>query len=135
MKLLEWKDEFSVGVPSVDLEHRELIGLINETHRLASSRANYESISSMLGEIFAHVSAHFALEEKYMIDSAYPHYGEHKDDHERLLDEIRDIMDQVDIDGAYDERNLAAALETWFAVHFRTHDSRLHAEERSAPMR
>ncbi len=30
MALLKWKPEYSVGVAGVDLEHRELIAMINE---------------------------------------------------------------------------------------------------------
>ena len=38
MSLIEWKEEFSVGVPDVDHEHRELIALINQIHdRLEAS--------------------------------------------------------------------------------------------------
>ena len=36
---------------------------------------------------------HFALEERIMRDSGYSEYEDHKDDHEELLDEIRDLMD------------------------------------------
>ena len=34
MSLIEWKEEFSVGVAEVDLEHRDLIDLINDLHSL-----------------------------------------------------------------------------------------------------
>ena len=126
MSLIEWKDDFSVGVASVDLEHRELIDLINDLHGLIGENATAEEVVSMLGEIFAQISAHFALEEKYMRDSRYPHLAEHKADHEMLLDELRDIMDLVDDDGSYDEQGLSQDLRRWFTEHFRTHDARLH---------
>jgi hemerythrin len=52
--------------------------------------------------------------------------AEHKADHERLLDSLRDI-----VDGAYDagdgtSASLVAALENWLTGHFSTHDVRLH---------
>lgn len=126
MSLIKWKEEFSLGIASVDLEHRELIDLINELHDMALDKADQDSVSAMLGEIFAQISAHFALEEKYMIDSRYPHYADHKKDHESLLDELRDIMEQVETAGRYDESALMNTLDAWFSVHFKTHDSRLH---------
>ena len=126
MSLIEWKDEFSVGVASVDLEHRELIDLINDLHALIGENASAEEVVSMLGEIFAQISAHFALEEKYMRDSRYPFLEEHKADHEMLLDELRDIMDLVDEDGGYDELGLSQDMRRWFTEHFRTHDAKLH---------
>ncbi len=62
MALLKWKREYSVGVAGVDLEHRELIALINEVHeRLEQNRGSGE-VTGCLGEIHALISAHFALE-------------------------------------------------------------------------
>jgi hemerythrin len=58
---------------------------------------------------------------------SYP-FAVHKTDHERLLDEIRDIMDNVEDDQDIDDEALGARLETWFARHFETHDARLHRQ-------
>ncbi len=129
MSLIKWKDEFSVGVAAVDLEHRELIELINDLHTMTGENATYDDVISMLGEIFAQISAHFALEEKYMRESRYPHYPEHKADHESLLDELRDIMDRVEDDGRYDDAALSGELSRWFSEHFKTHDARLHRHQ------
>lgn len=126
MTLIEWKDEFSVGVAAVDLEHRDLINLINDLHSMMHAGATQQQVVSSLGEIFAQISAHFALEEKFMRDANYEGYPSHKEDHESLLDEIRDIMDRVEDDGSYEEDRLSSELERWFTEHFRTHDARLH---------
>jgi hemerythrin len=126
MSLIDWKDSFSVGVAVVDLEHRALIDLINELHERITDAADADLTLAMLGEIYAQISAHFALEEKYMRDSEYPHFHEHKEDHEELLDELRDIMDRVEDLGRYDADELSEELGRWFTEHFRTHDARLH---------
>ena len=126
MSLIEWREEFSIGIPAVDLEHRDLIELINDLHGLLGESASHEQVLDALGEIFAQISAHFALEEKYMRDTRYPDLPSHKDSHEALLDELRDVMDRVQEDGSYDERRLSRELNDWFTLHFRTHDAKLH---------
>lgn len=127
MALIDWKDEFAIGIAAVDYEHRELIRMINELHaQLAAPGASADAVGAFLGEINARISAHFALEEKEMRDRHYDALVEHKRDHERLLDEIRDLMDQYEDDERFDERELARRLTDWFAIHFRTHDARLH---------
>lgn len=126
MALIEWRDEFSVGVPDVDHEHQELIGLINELHAAISSSDNAYSVLDFLGEIYAHVSAHFALEEKIMRERKYDHYAEHKADHEDLLDELRDIMDDYEENAWFSDDEFALAVGKWFSEHFRTRDARLH---------
>ena len=128
MSLITWKKEFSVGVAEVDFEHRELIELINSLHAAARPGSGRDAVIESLGEIFAQIASHFALEEKMMRASLYPGFLEHKQDHETLLDELRDIMDEVEDDGAYDEAQLSIDLERWFSDHFRTHDAKLHRE-------
>jgi len=126
MSFIEWDDRFSVGVASVDHEHRELIELINGFQRKIVQDDAVEARRDYLGETLAHISAHFALEEKLMRDSRYDQYAEHKADHEVLLDQLRDIMDAVESDHAVDNDALSEVLEHWFARHFQTHDARLH---------
>lgn len=126
MSLIKWREEFSVGVPEVDYEHQELIELINELHRSVQEGVTRDQVVAGLGEIFAQIAAHFALEEKVMQESHYRALREHKTDHEALLDELRDIMDEVEDDGDFDEALLATDLDRWFSEHFRTHDAKLH---------
>ena len=129
MTLIEWRDEFCVGVDEVDHEHRELVGLINRLHDDMAEGAARDEIVAALGEIYAQISAHFALEEKFMRESRYMAYAEHKEDHEILLDDLRDIMEQVETGGGYREERLSQDLEYWFSEHFRTHDARLHTAQ------
>jgi hemerythrin-like metal-binding protein len=126
MTLLQWREDFRIGIDEVDLEHQELIGLINETHVALGSDRSGERVEAFLGEIFARISAHFALEEKAMHVRRYPDAAAHKADHERLLDDLRDLMDEQADGRALDEAQFAARLEAWFGGHFRTHDARLH---------
>jgi hemerythrin-like metal-binding protein len=128
MKLLDWKLEFSVGNAAVDHEHRQLIDLINRIHADIGEGVDRDELASGLGEIYAQIAAHFALEEKIMRDADYAGYGRHKDDHESLLDQIADIIDTVESKGSYDEGALSSALSLWFSEHFRTHDAQLHGK-------
>ena len=126
MTLLLWRDDFRIGIDEVDQEHQELIGLINETHAALGSDRSGERVEAFLGEIFARISAHFALEEKAMQVRRYPDAAAHKADHERLLDDLRDLMDEQADGRALDEADFASRLEAWFGNHFRTFDARLH---------
>lgn len=126
MNLIDWKEEFSVGVVEVDYEHQELIDSINALHRSVQEGVTHDQVVSGLGDIYAQIAAHFALEEKFMRDTRYPSYKDHKTDHEALLDDLRDIMDEVEDDGEFDERRLSTDLDRWFSDHFRIHDAKLH---------
>jgi len=127
MTLIEWRKEFETGVADVDHEHRELIDLINELHVKLGNADSRETVSAFLGEVFARISAHFALEETVMRKHDYDQYSEHKTDHEKLLDDIRDIMDDYESGQYLDfEEALSRAVRDWFVDHFKTKDARLH---------
>ena len=127
MAPLEWKDDYSVGVPAVDHEHRELIGLVNRLHQaLASGRPEIE-VAEIFGDLFRAISSHFALEERFMREHGYDQAAQHKADHERLLDELRDIMDDHRDRQDHSVKRLTASLDAWFTNHFKTHDARLHS--------
>jgi len=130
MALIRWRDEYCTGIASVDEEHKELVELINElTEELRGDLHTIENVERYLGEIHAKISAHFALEERFMAAKSYTHYGAHKQDHERLLDELRHIMETYR-HGSYlrFEQLLVQHLNDWFMVHFTTHDTLLHKE-------
>lgn len=126
MSLMEWRDDFRIGIAEVDHEHREMIVLINALHEEALQGDSTEIIATALGEINARIGAHFALEEKNMTQLRYAGYAAHKADHEQLLDEIAGIMDELYETGRYEAAELSARMSAWFGEHFRTHDAWLH---------
>ena len=125
MTLIEWRKEFETGIPDVDHEHRELVDLINGLHEHIASGADPVRVTEFLGEVFARIAAHFALEELIMRKHTYDEYEAHKAEHERLLDEIRDIMDGATTEYA---NSLSTVVRDWFVNHFKSKDARLHKE-------
>lgn len=128
MALIEWRDAFLTGDSAVDFEHKELVDLINQLYeKLDMKNADVDVVSEFLGEINAKISAHFALEERMMRAAGYVEFDDHKEDHEELLDDIREIMISYD-DGAYETfaDTLGQHLTKWFTRHFATFDARLH---------
>lgn len=126
MSLLKWKPEYSVGIDSMDDEHREMIDLINTTYDKLEKESEAGQIEDCLGEILSTISMHFALEERMMQRSGYAEYQAHKNDHEKLLDQIRDLMDVFFDDPVTGGKRLEEKLSSWFATHFSSFDARLH---------
>ena len=128
MSLLEWKSEYSVGIASMDDEHREMIDLINDVYAKLGAAPDAATIEDCLESIFTTISMHFALEERIMREHGYAEYEDHKDDHENLLDEIRDLMDEFVADSGKGAQLLEERLSSWFGNHFASFDARLHGK-------
>src|SRR5262245_32090012 len=123
MGLLQWNHRYSVGVDAVDHEHRELIELINRLFDEAATQGTKPAVVAFFGDLLRGISAHFALEERFMRDHRYDQLAQHKSDHERLLDELRDMMDDFETGDDADRVRLAHRLDAWFSRHFETHDA------------
>lgn len=128
MAQIDWKDEFSLGNPAVDDEHKQLITQINQLYDQISLPMDVLAIESLLAELQADISAHFALEELLMEQSGFAEYEAHRRDHERLLDEINDLIFQFEEDPEEGRKQLKSTLSDWFGIHFTGFDARLHGQ-------
>ena len=134
MVVIAWKDEFCTGNPAVDHEHQQLIHGINSVCEGIHDGPPDDETRDRLGDLLAHITAHFALEEALMREQLYDEYQPHKDDHEVLLDHIRDIMCAYEA-GVFAGRreDFIKRLGDWFGGHFGTLDARLHRVLGQAP--
>lgn len=128
MAQIEWRDEFSLGNDAVDEEHRQLIVQINQLYDQLAMPLDALAIESLLAELQADISAHFALEELLMEQSGFAEFEAHRQDHERLLDEIHDLIFQFEEDPEEGRKLLKSTLSAWFSVHFNGFDARLHGQ-------
>ncbi|MCA9557536.1 MAG: hemerythrin domain-containing protein, partial [Myxococcales bacterium] len=64
MALFEWSDDYSVKVPSIDAQHKQLVGLLNELHDGMFSGAGMAHLESVLGGLIEYTAHHFAHEEE-----------------------------------------------------------------------
>ena len=126
MRLLDWKPSYTLGIPSVDAEHRDMINMINDLYARLEEPLDEELVRDVLGDIHAGIAAHFALEEKLMRGAGWREYTGHKENHETLLDAIRDLMDGFAEDPQAGRERLRRELADWFSIHFATFDARLH---------
>ena len=128
MALIEWRKEFSVGNEAIDHEHKHMIEQINHLYKLLEQPMDAEDAETMLGDIQADISAHFALEELLMRKANYAEYEAHKKDHEDLLDQIHNLIFSFAKDPEAGQELLMNQLSDWFSRHFSTFDSRLHKQ-------
>ena len=128
MKYLKWSDRYSVGDDSVDFEHQNLMDMINTIYAELEDQRDTAEIAKTVSDVHAEISAHFALEERLMRNAGYEEYEAHKDDHEELLDQIRDMMDAIENDPGPALDVLSEKLSDWFSGHFGTFDARLHSK-------
>jgi hemerythrin len=123
MRLLDWKEDFSTGVAAADADHRELIGAINRLYDEFDDPDHPRDAAALIADVLGAVAAHFSAEEELMRSRSYAGLEPHKQDHDRLLDELNDMMEAFAGADEPDSVELSLRLEPWFARHFHSHDA------------
>jgi hemerythrin len=124
--LIEWRDEFLIGVEELDYEHRDLINRLNELHEELANHNEKGEIEGCLGEIHTRVVAHFALEEHFMLDNNFTGYAHHKKEHDDFLEVIVDLIDKFRTDPELSYgHELEEQLQHWIVNHITTSDQEL----------
>lgn len=124
-----WRDSLSIGVPSLDAQHRELASLVD---RVADALYDHGGGAALLGALEAlldHTRAHFREEERLMAAVSYAGRESHAREHHRLLDDLRNLSVGVD------EPGVALAvryLQDWLERHIDTMDRAVAHALRSA---
>lgn len=124
--LLDWRDEYLIGVEELDYEHRNLINRLNELHEQLAHHNEKAIIEDCLVEIHVRVEAHFALEERFMLDNDFKNYTHHKKEHDDFLAVIVDLIEKfrTNPELSYGDE-LEEQLQHWIVNHILTSDQEL----------
>ena len=126
MTRIEWKPEYSVGDAEEDFEHEQLLGQVDVLYEQLSGRLDKETVKAIFDEMYAGISAHFAVEENLMRETDFGEYDKHKEDHEKLLGQILGLRDSFTQDAEAGRKLLHDRLSDWFSLHFTSFDVRWH---------
>jgi len=63
MPLMEWNERLSVGVASIDAEHKRLVGMLNELYDAMQARHSQEALGKVLDGLINYTASHFKHEE------------------------------------------------------------------------
>jgi hemerythrin len=123
---IEWDDSFLIGIEELDFEHKVLINDINRLHLELARQDEKSEIEKCLGDIYARMQAHFALEEHVMKEHQYRFFDEHKREHERLLDSYSEYMMQILNNSAVTSSNsIEDTLRRWVLNHIFNSDKKM----------
>ncbi|WP_043644172.1 bacteriohemerythrin [Caenispirillum salinarum] len=91
--LLTWTDKMSVGVETLDADHKKLMGFVNELHAAVKTRAGAETVGRILDELIAYTEYHFEVEEQLQKLARFPDRAAHREKHEALKAKVYQLRD------------------------------------------
>lgn len=116
-KRVDWKDEYSVGIESIDRQHKKLINLINMLQTSVDYSTGEEFEQECLAAVVDYTKTHFVYEEGLMSKYGYPDFEAHKAQHQKMIDKVNDILAAYE---EHPERAMKDALDflkQWLIRH------------------
>ena len=127
--MLQWKEEYEVGVAEIDEQHQKLIDIANRVYELMRNELaldKYDQIVEILQELKEYTVYHFHFEEGLMQKAKYKKRFSHKILHQNFLAQV----EAVDL-SAVDENQEAYLIQimdfiaNWLIEHIIGEDKKV----------
>ncbi len=114
---IEWNDSYSVGIDSIDRQHKRLIHLINQLQTTVDYSTGEEFEREALDELVDYTKSHFSYEEELMEKYAYPEFEPHKAQHTKMINAVESVLAEYETDQDRAMRHALDYLKDWLINH------------------
>ncbi|MCU7939344.1 MAG: bacteriohemerythrin [gamma proteobacterium symbiont of Bathyaustriella thionipta] len=117
MPLIQWNNELSVGINSIDEQHKKLVNLINELNdALQSGKAN-QVLAGIFDGLAVYTINHFGYEEELFAQYGYPESQAHKNEHRVLIQQVNDLQEKMNQGDFMISVEVMVFLKNWLINH------------------
>jgi hemerythrin-like metal-binding protein len=125
MQFVIWDSQYSVGVPEIDIQHKELMNTLNDiiNHTNGNKNDEKEYFNKIKGPVEKYIKNHFDTEENILSKTKYERLDEHKLEHKNFLKEIKRIIEEIDNNkNEMNLSNIGEWIKEWLLNHIKTYD-------------
>ena len=122
---MEWADNLSVGVDTIDNQHKELINRVNQFFAALRSQSGKEETLKVLAFLSSYVVNHFRDEEAIQVRYNYPKHQEHRKLHKDFLETVKTMAADIEKNGVTSAGStmIAMTVSNWLVNHISRQDS------------
>ncbi|MBN2581347.1 MAG: hemerythrin family protein [Pirellulales bacterium] len=118
---IAWNDYYSVGEPSLDAEHKQIIFCINDLFAALQEGAPAQAVRPVLDCLVQYTLTHFQHEEEVMQAYDFPGLAEHKKLHDQMREKTRTLHERAE---AITGQDLLFFLKQWWLEHIQGEDKK-----------
>ncbi len=122
--LINWNENLSVNISSIDQQHQQLIKYINELHAAMKKGQARGIMEKVLASLIDYTVSHFANEEEMMKKANYDGLAKHKQEHEKLVNQVLEFKGQFDSGKVSISPEILDFLEKWLIKHIKGVDKK-----------
>lgn len=125
MAYMEWSDKLSVGVDSVDVQHKRLVAMVNELFDAMKEGRGKDVLEKTLDGLIKYTVYHFSYEEKLFEQTGYPLSDEHKKEHKNLTEQVLIIQEKMKSGASFSlSMEVMEFLKGWLVNHIMGSDKK-----------
>jgi len=114
---LIWKDEYRVGVKTLDDQHRTILGIINELYNAKRDKTKSTVVWQSLVELKNYALTHLADEERMMEKCGYADFENHRKAHDYMRAKTEELVRMHQGNAGDISFDLLDFLKEWWTQH------------------
>ncbi len=123
MPLLVWNENLVIEIPSMDSQHQQWIGLMNDLHEAVQK--GEDLVYPILIGMIEYTNTHFKDEEELLYELDYPDYAHHKQLHDAFIGQLEELQNELPENRQADwlsTMKVIRLLSDWFSHHIKSED-------------
>lgn len=117
MEKIVWSPAFCVGISTLDAQHKQIVGMINQLVDATEVTVQSEVISEILARLTRYASEHFQAEERLLEAHGYPKLSLQKADHKEYRLKIVALCQDAMLHEKGVPTALLQFLHKWWTEH------------------
>ncbi len=120
--VFSWRDIFSVNIKEMDEQHMRLLEIAREVHEATTAGIEEEVLREVMNSLVEYTETHFKDEERLMKKHGYKLYRDHKKEHGRLMEEVKQFRQRLKADSRMAGADIIHFLRDWIITHILSSD-------------
>ncbi|MCF6150211.1 MAG: bacteriohemerythrin [Candidatus Kuenenia sp.] len=122
LPIFYWRSEYSINIRKIDDHHQQMLEKANKLCEAIVAKKEAHILNASINFFIDFTLFHFAEEENLLKEHYYNDYESHRDKHQRLIEDVLKIKEQISNDGIEMNMEVLDLFKDWIINHILTED-------------
>ena len=127
MSLIQWSEDYSVGIKDMDEEHKKLIEIINTLYDAMKIGKSKDVLEKVFSDLLSYTTVHFTDEELLMENNNYPGLVDQRNQHNQFVAKIEEQYEKFKSGFSLVSVEIMNFLKEWLLNHIKQYDKKYGA--------